>query len=62
MIRCDFCGKSVHEVKFMVEKSHSKPHLHICIDCVTLCVEVLAERLPKEEIKPIIFRLIGALR
>ena len=37
---CSFCGKSQHEVTLLVEAGR----VHICDDCVDLCVTIIDER------------------
>jgi len=38
-LHCSFCGKSQHEVKKLI----AGPKVHICDECVDICIEVLGE-------------------
>jgi ATP-dependent protease Clp ATPase subunit len=38
---CDFCNKTKEQVSRMIATEGNR--LHICDDCVKLCVEILAE-------------------
>ncbi|MDO4799527.1 MAG: ATP-dependent Clp protease ATP-binding subunit ClpX [Bacillota bacterium] len=44
IIRCSFCGKHVDEVKRII----SGPSVHICNECVDLCVDLLDDDLYEE--------------
>jgi hypothetical protein len=39
---CNFCGKKQNEVKHLV----AGPHVYICGDCISLCVDMLREKEP----------------
>jgi ClpX C4-type zinc finger len=43
VVRCTFCQKPTHEVKKMV----AGPGVYICDECVSLCVEIIAQE-PQE--------------
>ena len=38
--RCSFCGKAMHEVRRLIAGPQS---VHICNECVLLCVEILQQ-------------------
>lgn len=50
---CDFCGKSERQVQWLIESDNEA---HICNECVSICVEVIArkdaERAASEGVAP----------
>jgi ATP-dependent Clp protease ATP-binding subunit ClpX len=44
-LSCSFCGKSQKEVKKLI----AGPSVYICDECISLCNEILAEEVQKEE-------------
>lgn len=42
---CDFCGKGHWQVKRMIrnKKELEKQQIHICDECVYLCVEIIEQ-------------------
>jgi len=44
---CSFCGKSQREVKKLI----AGPGVHICDECISLCVDIIAEEEEKEDRK-----------
>ena len=42
---CSFCGKSQKEVKKLI----AGPSVYICDECISLCNDILAEEVQKEE-------------
>lgn len=44
---CSFCGKSQHEVQFLI----AGPKAHICNECVDLCQDIIGEEELKRERK-----------
>lgn len=45
VIYCDFCNKSQHELVSLIA---GPSNLHICNECVAVCVSIL----PPEDLKP----------
>jgi ATP-dependent protease Clp ATPase subunit len=37
---CSFCGKSQHDVARLI----AGPKVHICDECVVLCIEILGDK------------------
>lgn len=48
MLRCSFCGKSQKEVRKLI----AGPGVYVCDECVTLCSEIIADEIEKEERLP----------
>jgi hypothetical protein len=46
---CSFCRKSQHEVKKLI----AGPAVHICDDCVGLCVQVIKDTADADPSKPV---------
>ncbi|MBC8071295.1 MAG: AAA family ATPase, partial [Deltaproteobacteria bacterium] len=44
-LSCSFCGKSQKEVKKLI----AGPSVYICDECISLCNDILAEEVQKEE-------------
>jgi len=47
-LRCSFCGKTQKEVRKLI----AGPGVYICDECVTLCGEIIADEIEKEERLP----------
>jgi ATP-dependent Clp protease ATP-binding subunit ClpX len=47
-LRCSFCGKSQKEVRKLI----AGPGVYICDECVSLCGEIIADEMEKEEKLP----------
>ncbi len=47
-LRCSFCGKTQKEVRKLI----AGPGTYICDECVTLCSEIIADEMEKEERLP----------
>ena len=45
---CSFCGKSQKEVKKLI----AGPTVYICDECISLCNDIIAEEIEKDERKP----------
>jgi len=43
-LRCSFCNKSQDEVRKLI----AGPKVHICEECVDLCIDILKEELSKK--------------
>ena len=43
-MRCSFCGKSQDKVRKLI----AGPKVHICEECVDLCIDILKEELGKK--------------
>jgi ATP-dependent Clp protease ATP-binding subunit ClpX len=46
-LSCSFCGKSQKEVKKLI----AGPSVYICDECISLCNDILAEEVQKEELQ-----------
>jgi hypothetical protein len=44
VLRCSFCGKSQDKVRKLI----AGPKVHICEECVDLCIDILKEELGKK--------------
>jgi ATP-dependent protease Clp ATPase subunit len=44
VLRCSFCGKTQNEVRKLI----AGPKVHICEECVDLCIDILKEELRKK--------------
>jgi ATP-dependent Clp protease ATP-binding subunit ClpX len=44
-LHCSFCGKSQREVKKLI----AGPNVYICDECISLCNEIIAEEMQKED-------------
>lgn len=45
-LHCSFCGKSQREVKKLI----AGPNVYICDECISLCNDIIAEEVDKEEL------------
>lgn len=45
-LHCSFCGKSQKEVKKLI----AGPNVYICDECISLCNDIIAEEVDKEEL------------
>lgn len=45
-LHCSFCGKSQREVKKLI----AGPNVYICDECISLCNDIIAEEVEKEDI------------
>ncbi|MEW5852583.1 MAG: ATP-dependent Clp protease ATP-binding subunit ClpX [Myxococcota bacterium] len=48
VLTCSFCGKSQKEVKKLI----AGPAVYICDECISLCNDIIAEEVDKEDRKP----------
>jgi hypothetical protein len=44
-LSCSFCGKSQHEVKKLI----AGPTVYICDECISLCNDIIAEEVSRDE-------------
>jgi ATP-dependent Clp protease ATP-binding subunit ClpX len=48
-LHCSFCGKSQREVKKLI----AGPNVYICDECISLCNDIIAEEMEKEEVSAV---------
>jgi ATP-dependent protease Clp ATPase subunit len=49
---CDFCGKTQPYVAILIEASKGRGVVHICDECVDVCVEVVKEKRDAKKAQP----------